>query len=134
MGQGGREERRGGTRLKKMSLVQVSRFDEEGFRADLATGRTLDISRGGIRLELHHPLPLRSKVRLDLVFGERLVHVGGTIVYLEAVDEDTCCMGIAFEDMDPETESLLAELLAEKEADSRRSISSTGAEVESEPG
>ena len=26
--------------------------NEEGFRADLATGRTLDISHGGIRLEL----------------------------------------------------------------------------------
>jgi hypothetical protein len=52
------EQSRAYPRIRKLNLVQVSRFDEEGFRADLATGRTLDLSRGGMRLELHHALPL----------------------------------------------------------------------------
>jgi len=63
------DDRRNHPRIEKCQLVQVSRFDEEGFRADLATGRTLNISRGGLRLELVHPLPLRSEVSLSLALG-----------------------------------------------------------------
>ena len=40
MSQGSSRDRRIDTRVDKIHLVQVSRFDEEGFRADLATGRT----------------------------------------------------------------------------------------------
>ena len=67
-----REERRHEPRIRKLNLVQVSRFDEEGFRADLATGRTLDISHSGLRLELSHPLPLVLEPRIDLDAGVSL--------------------------------------------------------------
>lgn len=109
-----RDDRRDMTRVEKINLVQVSRFDEEGFRADLATGRTLNISRGGIRLELHHPLPLRSTVRLDLAVGDRLANVEGTVVYLQALDEERCCMGIEFENVDPETQKLIDQVVEEE--------------------
>lgn len=90
------EERRQEPRIRKLNLVQVSRFSEEGFRADLATGRTLDISHGGIRLELNHPLPLRSVVELTLAITGKIVEVSGTVVYLEVIDQDRCAMGIQF--------------------------------------
>lgn len=111
MGGSSNDNRRGATRVERISLVQVSRFDEEGFRADLATGRTLNISRGGVRVELHHPLPLRSKVRLDLAVNDQLVGLEGTVVYLQALDEERCCMGIEFHHIDPTTQKLLAEFL-----------------------
>lgn len=103
----GTDERRGDPRINRINLVQVSRFDEEGFRADLATGRTLNISRGGIRLQLHHPLPLRTTVSINLVLEERILDLSGTVVYLEAVDQETSQMGIRFEDIDEETAELL---------------------------
>ncbi|MEM8996545.1 MAG: PilZ domain-containing protein [Acidobacteriota bacterium] len=103
-------QRRIDTRVEKVQLVQISRFDEEGFRADLATGRTVNISRGGLRLELHHPLPLRSQVELDLALDDGLVHVRGTVVYLEAIDEERCFMGIAFHHPPPELEARLGAL------------------------
>lgn len=102
VGSGG--QKRIGTRVAQIQLVQVSRFDEEGFRADLATGRTINISRGGLRLELHHPLPLRSEVELDLALEDGLVHVSGTVVYLEVIDEERCFMGIAFKNLSPEVD------------------------------
>jgi len=108
-------DRRQSLRIEKVNLVQVDRFDEEGFRAELATGRTLNISEGGIRLELYHPLPLRSKVSLNLVLGEQILDLAGTVVYLEAIDEDRCCMGIEFTDLDEETEGLLASYVAVNE-------------------
>lgn len=109
-------ERRSEPRIEKVHLVQVNRFDAEGFRADLTTGRTLNISRGGVRLELHQPVPLRSVVSLNLVLGERIVDVAGTVVYLEDMDGERCCMGIEFNDLDPESEALIEEFVERFEA------------------
>lgn len=94
-------------RIEKLNLVQVSRFDEEGFRADLATGRTLNISHGGLRLELHHPLPLRSVVGVTLALNNEILEVRGKIVYLEEVDEERCAMGIEFMDLSDEARDRL---------------------------
>lgn len=108
-------ERRLESRVDKINLVQVSRFDEEGFRADLKTGRTLNISRGGMRLELYHPLPLRTTVSLNLVLEERILDISGTVVYLEALDEEISCMGIAFNGLDEETKELLDTYMVDNE-------------------
>ncbi len=101
------DDRRTSPRVERINLVQVNRFDEEGFRADMATGRTMNISAGGLRLELHHPLPLRSKISLNLVLGDQIIDLSGTVVYLESLDETRSCMGIEFDDLDPETERLM---------------------------
>ncbi len=110
-------ERRTSPRINKVHLVQVSRFDEEGFRADLTTGRTLNISRGGVRLELHNSVPLRTVVSLNLMLGERIVDVTGTVVYLEVLDGERSGMGIEFNDLDPEVEALLDEFVSRHEED-----------------
>ena len=94
-------------RVKQLQLVEVSQFDEEGFRADLATGRTLDLSYGGLRLELDHPLPLRSVVGLTLALDKDLAHVRGRVVYLEQLDESLCAMGIQFTKVAPRSRRVL---------------------------
>ncbi len=90
------EERRSHPRIDKIQLVQLSRFDEEGFSAGLVAGRTLNISQGGIRLELHHALPLRSVIKLSLVLGDAIIEVDGQVTYLEAIDEERSGIGIRF--------------------------------------
>ncbi len=94
-------------RVKNLNLVQVDRHDEEGFQADLATGRTLDISTGGIRLELHHALPLRTIVEMSLALDNDLIDVRGKIVYLEEIDDECCAMGIQFIDVGADARQLL---------------------------
>ncbi len=93
-------------RVKNLNLVQIDRHDDAG-AADLATGRTLDISHGGIRLELYHPLPLRATVELTLALDEDLVDVRGKVVYLEEIDDERCAMGIQFTDMTADARRLL---------------------------
>ena len=110
------EDRRHNLRIEKINLAQVTRFDEEGFRADLATGRSLNLSTGGMRLELHHPLPLRSQVTVNLVIEERILDLHGTVVYLEALDDTRCCMGVQFRDLKAETRQALADYLARPES------------------
>jgi len=104
----GSQDRRDHPRVEKLNLVQISRFDEDGFRAaDLATGRTLDISHGGVRLELYHPLPLRSVLSLTLALNNQLIEVTGTVVHLEVLDAERCAMGVEFTDLDDDARRVL---------------------------
>ncbi len=105
-------EERHHPRVKNLSLVQVDRHDKEGLPADLATGRTLDISPGGIRLELHHPLPLRTIVEMSLALDNELVDVRGKVVYLEEIDDERCAMGVQFIDVDEATRQALERYVA----------------------
>ncbi|MEM7350949.1 MAG: PilZ domain-containing protein [Acidobacteriota bacterium] len=100
-------------RIENLNLVQINRFDEEGFSADLATGRTLDISQGGIRLELYHPLPLRTVVSLTLALGDTLIEVQGKVVYLEEIDDERCALGMQFIDIPDASQRLLDDYVAQ---------------------
>ena len=91
-------ERRASPRVDEVQLVQVS---EPGSVSELTTGRTLNISRGGVRLEMSSQLPLRARVRLSLAVGDEFLTVGGSVVYLEALDHGRCSMGVQFTDLDP---------------------------------
>ncbi len=104
-----RDNRRHSPRIERINLVQVSRFDEEGLPSDLATGRTLNLSEGGLRIELPRPLPLRSKASFTLILGERMLDLQGTVVYLEALDNDLFQVGIRFDSLDPAARLALKE-------------------------
>ena len=106
------QDRRGFPRIQKLNLVHMSRFDEEGFRADLTAGRTLDVSPGGMRLELYHPVPLRSVLSLSLALEDRIIDVSGEVVYLEALDDERCAVGIRFDDLSDEARSLVRDYVA----------------------
>lgn len=107
------KERRAAPRVDRIQLVEVSRFDKEGLYADLATGRTLNLSRSGARLEFHHSLPLRSTVELSIVLGDEVVQVTGRVVYLEAIDDERTAMGVTFTELPPGAREALDEFLAE---------------------
>ncbi|MFQ5350069.1 MAG: PilZ domain-containing protein [Thermoanaerobaculia bacterium] len=89
-------ERRASPRVDEVQLVQVGQL---GSRA-LTTGRTLNLSRGGVRLEMSKDLPLRTRVRLSLAVGDEFVTVDGAVVYLEALDGRRCSMGVQFTELD----------------------------------
>jgi c-di-GMP-binding flagellar brake protein YcgR len=102
-------ERRSSPRVTEVQLVQVS---EPGSAPQLTTGRTLNISRGGLRLELRGEVPLRSRVRLSLAVGDEFVTVAGTVVYLEALDGGRCSMGVQFTDLDDASRRRLDDYVA----------------------
>lgn len=113
-------------RVRHLHLVEISRFDEAGFRADLATGRTLDLSYGGLRLELDHPLPLRSVVTLTLALDKDLARVRGHVVYLEQIDDKRCAMGIQFTQVPPRSRRLLDDFVD-------RAIAESGGPPDAQP-
>lgn len=102
-------ERRASPRVDEVQLVQVS---EPTSLSTLTTGRTLNISRGGVRLEMSSQLPLRARVRLSLAVGDEFVTVAGSVVYLEALDGGRCSMGVQFTDLDADSRRLLDRYVA----------------------
>ncbi len=110
-------DRRHEPRVHAVDLVNVEEFDHHGFQSDLSLGKTLDLSHDGMRLEMTHCLPLRSKVKLTLQLGEQLLHVAGWVRSVRALDDTTCDMGIRFEDVDPETYEKLEEYLQLRQDD-----------------
>jgi c-di-GMP-binding flagellar brake protein YcgR len=105
-------ERRASPRVDEVQLVQVS---ESRSPTRLTTGRTLNISRGGVRLELSSQLPLRTRVRLSLAVGDEFVTVAGSVVYLEALDGGRCSMGVQFTDLDHDSRRQLESYIARRE-------------------
>lgn len=90
-------ERRASPRVDEVQLVQVA---EPSSLSDLTTGRTLNISRGGVRLEMGSQLPLRARVRLSMAIGDEFLTVVGSVVHLEALDGGRCSVGVQFTDLD----------------------------------
>ena len=98
-------DRRQEPRVQSLNLVNVAQLNLDQDFANLTVGRTMDLSRGGIRLELHTPLPLRSTVRLTIALDGKLVEVEGTVCHLEVIDEHRCSMGIAFDHLNADAQS-----------------------------
>lgn len=107
------QERRRDLRVTSLNLVQVDQSENE-LQTNLAVGRTLNISRGGLRLELKETLPPRALVGLTLALGEHLIEVTGRVCYLDQLDEETYAMGIQFVGVTDEQQALIDELVHER--------------------
>ena len=82
-------------RIDSLNLVSIQHFDENQDPDLLTVGRTLDLSEGGIRLEVNQAVPLFSKVSLMLAIHEPIIKARGRVVYL-AVEGDLVHMGLDF--------------------------------------
>ena len=83
-------------RINSMKLTAVECFNEIGELAEETIGRTLNISEGGMLLEMVKPLPLLSKVALSVGLGDAVLHLQGEVVHLRKNDEGRIETGIQF--------------------------------------
>ena len=74
-------ERRRFTRPKALNLLDYLVVDTEGRQGEYAMGRTLNVSKGGILMETHIPLPVGRQVMITLGLEDNLVDIMGRIVY-----------------------------------------------------
>lgn len=100
--------------MRAIDLVQVEEFLFPAlttFKGDETLGRTLDLSRDGLRLELDHAIPLRSRVRLHLALGERLLRLDGWVRSARVTGPRTAEMCVEFLGVTPEQRATLDEFL-----------------------
>lgn len=103
-------------RLETLNLVSLSHKNDEGELDLELVGRTLDLSEGGILLEIHQPLPSQNRM-VDVTLGikEHVVQTIGEIVHQRELEGGTIGLGIAFRDISDEDASVITRFLDEDE-------------------
>ena len=92
----GREERRKWARVPAEHLVSYTHFDEDGEPEDMGMARTLDLSEGGILLEMARPMGEGSPLEIKMVSGEHIVTARGRVAYSQASAPDRWRVGLRF--------------------------------------
>lgn len=95
--QGTPSERRREARVKAITLVSLGQVDDKGVQSDLTVGRTLDLSRDGMRLEVSHSIPVGDRIRLSLALGEAVLEIEGTIRSSIPIEDEQFALGIEFD-------------------------------------
>ena len=98
-------ERRQEPRIQTMNLVHVEGYRYPTlteFKTEDAVGKTIDLTHDGMRLELDHCIPIRSRVEIELALGNQILKLHGRVKSIQEVDERLCDMGIEFVDVSPE--------------------------------
>ncbi|MEM6456059.1 MAG: PilZ domain-containing protein [Acidobacteriota bacterium] len=110
-----RADERRHPRVENLQLVHMNQYiEDEESRERLATGRTLNLSRGGMRIELYGSVPLRSRVSLSVALDDHIVEVAGEVAYLEVIDNTKSVMGISFDELSEETQRIIQNHIDER--------------------
>jgi c-di-GMP-binding flagellar brake protein YcgR len=84
-----------------VNLVNYKHFDETGEIDETAMGRTRNISKGGILLEVFNHYPLLSILEMQIALGEKVVNPRGRVVRLQELEGGQVEMGIKFIEVSP---------------------------------
>lgn len=87
---------RSNPRVERVTLVNAKRYHESGELADLSAGRTLNISEGGILLEVVEAAPFMAKVSLSIGLGDNVLNMVGEVTHLHKNTDNRVEMGLKF--------------------------------------
>ena len=76
-----KSERRHYIRPESLNLLDYLIVDDQGRQGNYSMGRTLNVSKGGILMETHIPLPPGQQVMITLGLQDELIDIMGRIVY-----------------------------------------------------
>ena len=75
------KERRQYIRPEALNLLDYLVVDDQGRPSEYSMARTLNVSKGGILMETHIPLPKGQQVMITLGLKDQLVDMMGRIVH-----------------------------------------------------
>lgn len=90
------EERRKWPRVLAEHLVSYAHFDEHGEPDDVGMARTLDLSEGGILLEITHSLKEGTALEIKMVSGERILRAKGVATHSASLSTGRWRVGVRF--------------------------------------
>ena len=101
-------------RFETLNLVALIHRDAEG-RVDLETvGRTLDLSEGGILLEMPEAVPQgNNEVWVTLGIRNHVFEATGQIVHQRLLENGNLAIGISFRNLPSQWSEVIAEFLRE---------------------
>jgi c-di-GMP-binding flagellar brake protein YcgR len=90
------EERRKWTRIRAEHLVSYTHFDENGEADERGMARTLDLSEGGMVLEMTRPAKVGEHLQIKMVTGDQILKAAATVVYSNRLPADRWRVGVRF--------------------------------------
>lgn len=108
------EERRTWPRVPAEHLVSYTSYDEEGDPEDMGTARTLDLSEGGILLEMTRPARPGYVLEIRMVSGEHIIRARGRVAHSQLLPPDRWRVGVIFSEI---TQSDLVTIASEVAAE-----------------
>lgn len=90
-------ERRRYPRVRSFSLVVYKDSD-----LGVCMARTLDISKGGVRVETFESADPGARKKLEVTVSDRIFVTGGTVIHSKKTQEGFYCVGIMFDRPQPD--------------------------------
>ncbi len=114
-----KEERRKTPRVPTEHLVSYKVVDERGETDEMGMARTLDLSEGGLVLEMAHPLGEGVQLEIKMVSADQILEARARVVYSKLVASGSWRVGVAFTEI---TERDLATIAREVEQRRREEV------------
>lgn len=100
------ENRRKAARIDALNLLDVGIYDNQKLVRH-AMGRTLNVSEGGILLEMHFDIQPEQSVSLTLALEDELVTIKGEVVYARGAKDGKFEIGIHFREINDTAKKVL---------------------------
>ena len=91
--------RRGSIRLKMIYPALYTRYDRQGRAYDQKMGRSMDVSRGGVKLQSSFPVGSGEVLDISMALRENLIKFKGRVVYVTGSEEQGFELGISIADI-----------------------------------
>jgi c-di-GMP-binding flagellar brake protein YcgR len=108
-------ERRKNPRVESLNLLSYVCLDENNRALDQGMGRTLNVGKGGILLEIYNSIDTAHTMVLAVGLKDNMVDIKGKVVYSRRDEDEKVKLGVQFIEMDKETFLTLEEYISEFE-------------------
>jgi hypothetical protein len=104
----GVKEQRKSRRIRSLHLT--SYVPRKGSEQEyiVSIGRTLDVSKGGVKVEVHRELAKGTELDMDIAVEDRLITAKGVVIYVEPLPGGLYGTGIRFTAISEDDLALLA--------------------------
>ncbi len=96
-------------RVSKLLMTVVERFDDDGVVINSVVGQTINVSAGGILVNIEQSSLIGERVSIIMAFPDDVVTVEGEVVHLQKKDDGIIQTGIRFDNLSDKGWELLNE-------------------------
>ena len=111
-----KQDRRKWPRILTEHLVAYTRLDNEVVPDEAGVARTLDLSQGGVVLEMTHPLDAGGRLEIKMVSGDRILKARGRVVYSQDLPDKRWRVGICFTEITDDDLAVIAQEVEQRRA------------------
>lgn len=93
-------QRRAFPRVSKLYLTAYVNREGEEQKTPVSMGRTINISRVGVGMEVYQKLEVGSVMEMEIALeDEQLLAIKGTVVHITSTEDGTFVAGIKFDEV-----------------------------------